>query len=355
VPTIIQVLDGVPPANSAPVRVERVPGTAYSYSGGGYTVLQLLLEDVTGRPLPKLVAEYIFRPAGMIHSTFCPPCRDSSTSLTSMGHSVDRTGTLSAFKGYAFLPGGSTCCEMWTTASDLARFIVAVQKALRGDPGSILSRETAQAMITPIKGGPAGLGFFIQREEKAVYFDHSGGNVGFSAYFIGNAKGGCGYAVTINSDSSSSLTSELTLAVAAAYGWEGIKPLVFKDAAALLDDIKRRRLEMPGDPRISEGGLNRLGYRLLRDGNSDAAIGVFRLNMEFNPRSANCCDSLAEACEGTGDKANALKYYRQALDLLDRFPEPNKEYERNRKATAEKILMLEQKQSGVLGTGQLHK
>jgi len=225
VPTILQVLDGLPPANSAPVRVDRIPGSGYRYSGGGYTVLQLLLEDVTGRPLSKLVTEYVFEPAGMTQSTLCPACDDSSEGQTSMGHSLDADGNVTTFRGYAFLQGGSGCCELWTTSSDLARFIIAIQRALRGDPGSILSSEMARAMLTTEKGGPAGLGFFIKRYGDTVYFNHDGGNIGFSARFIGHPEQGYGFAVMVNSDRAHSLLSELTMAVAGAYGWEGIKPV----------------------------------------------------------------------------------------------------------------------------------
>jgi len=105
VPSILQMLDGLPPANNAPVRVDRIPGSGYRYSGGGYTVLQLLLEDATGRPLPKLVTEYVFEPAGMTRSTLCPACEDSPEGQTSMGHSLDDAGNVTTFRGYAFLQG----------------------------------------------------------------------------------------------------------------------------------------------------------------------------------------------------------------------------------------------------------
>jgi CubicO group peptidase (beta-lactamase class C family) len=341
VPTILQVLDGLPPANNAPVRVDRIPGSGYRYSGGGYTVLQLLLEDVTGRPFSKLVSEYVFEPAGMTRSTICPGCEDSVHRQTSMGHSVDNAGHITTFRGYAFLQGGSGCCELWTTASDLAHFIIAIQRALRGDPGSILSREMAQAMITPQKGGPAGLGFFIMRYGGVPYFNHDGGNIGFSARFIGHPEQGYGFAMMINSDGASSLLSELTMAVAGAYQWEGIKPVFYKDVAAVLDEIRLKRKEAPDDPQYSERGLNGVGYELLRSGYSDAAIEVFRLNLEFYPESANCSDSLAEGYERKGDRANALKYYRRAIELLNQFPDRNKNYEGSQAATLEKILKLE--------------
>jgi CubicO group peptidase (beta-lactamase class C family) len=345
VPTILQVLDGLPPANSAPVRVDRIPGSGYRYSGGGYTVLQLLLEDVTGRPLSKLVTEYVFEPAGMTRSTLCPACDDSPERQTSMGHSLDDAGNVTIFRGYAFLQGGSGCCELWTTSSDLARFIIAIQRALRGDPGSILSSEIARAMLTTEKGGPAGLGLFVRRYGDALYFNHDGGNIGFSARFIGHPERGYGFAVMVNSDSAYSLFSELTMAVAGAYGWEGIKPVYYKDAAALLEEIRLKRKEAPDDPEYSESGLNGMGYALLSLGYQDAAIGVFLLNVEFNPQSANCSDSLAEAYERMGDRTNALKYYHQAIDLLNRFSERNKAYERSRAAAIEKIRKLESEQN----------
>lgn len=340
-PTILQVLDGLPPANNAPVRVDRIPGSGYRYSGGGYTILQLLLEDVTGRPLRELVTEYVFKPAGMTQSTICPSCQDTPEAETSMGHSVDNTGNITAFRGYTFLQGGSGCCELWTTSSDLARFIIAIQKALRGDRGSILTTEMARAMMTPEKGGPTGLGFFPARYGDTVYFNHDGGNIGFSARFLGHPERGYGFAVTVNSDNTSSLLSELTMAVASAYGWEGIKPVFYKDVAALIEEIRIKRKEAAGDPTYSERGLNGLGYKLMSLGYQDAAIAVFLLNLEFYPQSANCSDSLAEGYDHKGDRTNALKYYRQAIELLNRFPEKNKDYERSRAAAVEKIRKLE--------------
>ena len=192
VPTMLQVLDGLPPANSAPIRVDKVPGGSFRYSGGGYTVLQLMLEDVTGRPLAKLAEEYIFKPAGMTRSGLCLGCPPVNTAQVSMGHSVDRDGKLTSFPGYAFLPQGSSCCELWTSTGDLARFVIAFQRALRGDAGAILKKETAQAMVAVDAGNPTGLGFFMRNYGSVHYFSHDGGNIGFSARFIGHPEQGYG-------------------------------------------------------------------------------------------------------------------------------------------------------------------
>ncbi|HEX2251687.1 MAG TPA: serine hydrolase domain-containing protein [Thermoanaerobaculia bacterium] len=64
-PTPLQILDGAAPANSPAVRVDETPGRRYRYSGGGYQVVELLLEEVTGRPFASLLAELVLAPAGI--------------------------------------------------------------------------------------------------------------------------------------------------------------------------------------------------------------------------------------------------------------------------------------------------
>jgi CubicO group peptidase (beta-lactamase class C family) len=64
-PTIQQILDGESPANTAPVRVDILPGSEWRYSGGGYTVMQLLIGDVSGRPFGELLGETVLLPFGM--------------------------------------------------------------------------------------------------------------------------------------------------------------------------------------------------------------------------------------------------------------------------------------------------
>ena len=64
IPTLTQVLDGVPPANSAPITVTVVPGRAYHYSGGGYEIAEALMQDATGKPFARSMQELCSRPPG---------------------------------------------------------------------------------------------------------------------------------------------------------------------------------------------------------------------------------------------------------------------------------------------------
>ncbi len=75
IPNLEQILDGEPPANSPPIRVNAVPGRQFRYSGGGYMIVQQLLEDVTGRPFPEIMQSAVLEPWGMTASTFEHRCQ----------------------------------------------------------------------------------------------------------------------------------------------------------------------------------------------------------------------------------------------------------------------------------------
>ena len=218
VPTILDVLDGEPPANNAPVRVEAKPGWGYKYSGGGYTLLQLLIEEVTGRSLASMAQDLIFGPLEMRHSSIGLPQSEFLIAQVALAHMKDGTTK----RAHVFLEDGSGCCELWTTPSDLGRFMIAIQLALRGEKGLILSPEMAKAMMTPTNSPMMGLGFLLRRYGPAVYFSHSGSNVGFSSWFIAHSEAGYGVVVTTNTNGTSSIALEIMQSVADEYDWEGM-------------------------------------------------------------------------------------------------------------------------------------
>ncbi len=73
IPTLLQLLEGESPARTPPVRIEAIPGTKFAYSNGGYLVLSLLIEDVTGEPFAEYMKRTVLDPIGMKHSTFDSP------------------------------------------------------------------------------------------------------------------------------------------------------------------------------------------------------------------------------------------------------------------------------------------
>jgi CubicO group peptidase (beta-lactamase class C family) len=320
IPTIIEVLDGKPPANSDPIRVDMVPGSAYRYSGGGYTVTQLLIENVTGELMHEVAQREVIEKIEMDYSSFQKPLPSSLAPLTSSAH--DRDGK--PFRGHWYLPQGSVCCGLWTTPVDLAKFAVEIQKSIRGESNRVISQDKAKLMVSASELGPAGLGLFLQGEGENVYFRHTGGNAGFRCGMIAHMDKGYGAALMTNSDNGGQLMIEIVNAIAEVHDWEGFLPDEYESVNAIVEACQEKAKENPADPEISEGRLNGLGYQLLGLGEHDAAIAVFALNVELNSSSANCYDSLAEAYMEKGDTEQAIANFKKALETLDAYPERNK-------------------------------
>ena len=157
VPTVVQVLDGAKPANTKPIRVDFVPGSKWRYSGGGYTVMQQMIVDVTGKPFPRFMREAVLGPLAMKESTFEQPLPAGTAKLTATGYYGDR----SPVKGRWHIYPEMAAAGLWTTPSDLARFAIGVQEALAGKSDQVLSRRMARQMLTDQKDHD-GLGVFLE-------------------------------------------------------------------------------------------------------------------------------------------------------------------------------------------------
>jgi CubicO group peptidase (beta-lactamase class C family) len=219
VPTVEQVLAGSPPANTRPVVVSSRPGSEWRYSGGGTTVAQLLVEEVAGVPFAEFMEATVLAPLGMTSSTYGQPLPGALTARAATGYRTGGDAVVGRFHTYPEMAAAG----LWTTPTDLARWIVAVQRALGGAPG-VISPEMARAMVAR-QVGMHGLGPQLEGEGAELRFLHGGANEGFQGVFAGYAGRGDGVVVMTNSDAGGALASELVLAIGSAYGWPGIAPL----------------------------------------------------------------------------------------------------------------------------------
>jgi CubicO group peptidase (beta-lactamase class C family) len=234
VPTLVQVLDGAKPANTDPIRVDVAPGSLWRYSGGGYTIMQQMVVDVTGQPFPQLMKETVLVPLGMNESTFEQPLPAERARLTATGHYADR----SLVKGKWHIYPEMAAAGLWTTPSDLARFAVGVQAAAAGKSGKTLSRRMAREMLT-VQKNTYGLGFGLGRSGAASRFGHGGRDEGFDALLTACAETGQGAAIMINANDNSRMISRIVEVIAREYHWPGgSSETPAKHAAAVVDPDK---------------------------------------------------------------------------------------------------------------------
>lgn len=220
-PTLQQILDGRKPANSAPVVVKTTPGKQFIYSGGGYVVAQLLMEEATGAQFASIMRDNVLRPLQMNHSTYDQPLPRSSWNDASLGY--DATGN--PIKGGWHVYPDQTAAGLWTTPTDLALFAIELQSDYAGASGGLLSPEMVHTMLTPGLGG-YGLGVDVPTSG-TPRFGHDGANAGFQALLFAYTGGSRqGVAIMTNGNQGYNLASEIRRATAKAYGWPEYLPKV---------------------------------------------------------------------------------------------------------------------------------
>lgn len=200
-PTLIQILNGSPPANSPPIVVVQVPGQAYLYSGGGYVVVQQSLIDRLGEPFATLAKEAVLDPLAMTESTYEQPLPDAELLSASAAH--DANGNILA--GSPNVYPELAAAGLWTTPHDLALFLIEVQLSLGGSSNQLIGTALAAEMLSPPQGSSYGLGLDNVNVGGEQYFGHTGVNVGFQASMLAHKSKGMGAVIMTNGDNGGSV------------------------------------------------------------------------------------------------------------------------------------------------------
>ena len=412
-PTLQEILDGKSPANTPAVRVNLEPSTRFRYSGGGTTILQLMVMDLEGKAFDQIMKTRVLDPLGMSNSTYRQPLPSELRSQATTAHQADG----SVIKGKVHVYPEQAAAGLWTTPTDLSKFAIEVGLSLKGRSNKILRKETVERMLTPFVADNIGLGFFLDKKGTTVYFQHSGGNAGFRCLLMANKEGGYGAVVMVNSDNGQ-VIGEIMRSIAKEYRWESYLPpeqeiipvaesvldrytgrylvnpdrvmmvtragkklmaevtqspaiellpvsertfirrdqsmrytfvvsaegtveemeiqtdagsnkavgiaahrrIPYEDLAAgniveALAAYRAIKRDQPDNVSVSEGRLNSVGYEFLRQKKFREAVGVFSLNAELYPGSANVFDSLGEAYATSGDREGAIRSFRKVLEI----------------------------------------
>ncbi|HWY76997.1 MAG TPA: serine hydrolase domain-containing protein [Verrucomicrobiae bacterium] len=213
-PTLVQVLDGTKPANTSPIRVDIVPGSKWRYSGGGYTVMQQMMIDVTGKPFPEFMQATVLKPFGMDSSTYEQPLPKSLSTNTAAGY---HPGGVPVFGRWHVYPE-MAAAGLWTTASDLARFAIAIEQTLADKTNTVISQSMVRQILTP-QMADDGLGVFLAGKGKTLRFFHDGRDDGFDASMTAFAETGQGAVIMIDANDNVGAIKRIMAAIAKQYDW----------------------------------------------------------------------------------------------------------------------------------------
>ncbi len=220
-PTLIQILKGQAPANSAPVELLSKPGTQWFYSGGGTTILQLLIESMTSASFSDWMKRAILDPLGMKESGFYARLPDDLRARAARGLQYPDTKIADGARAYPELAAAG----LWSTADDLARSVAAVIRGQSVDSAPV-GRALYQQMIHS-QFGPSGLGPMVRSESGAQLFEHEGVNQGFVSRWMGwiqDGKSSGGVAIMTAAQGGEFLIPEILYGIARDQGWPVLNP-----------------------------------------------------------------------------------------------------------------------------------
>ena len=216
-PTIYDTLNGVRPARHGPLRFIAAPGEHYQYSGGGYTLAQLVMTDVAQSPFPDLARQKLLGPMGMHRSTYQNPLPETTTNVAKAHNGWGRPVALP--RGYEAMPE-MAASGLWSSAQEMGTLVSLLIQSYRGDD-KFLPPTATQMMMQPVYPGEHGSGPRIEGEGDEKRFIHGGANNSYRAWIEGHLKTGHGLVILTNSTDGDALYREIRR------GWRAIESQEF--------------------------------------------------------------------------------------------------------------------------------
>jgi CubicO group peptidase (beta-lactamase class C family) len=276
-PTIEAVLEGK--GNTPAVLVDTIPGSIWRYSGGGYTVMEKVVEDVSGLPFEVYMAENMLSPMGMDHSTYAQPLPVSLHAMASAAY--DTEGEL--IEGLWHHYPEQAAAGLWTTPTDLARYCIEIQEILSGKKEGILKQESVRMMLTKHMND-WGLGPSLAWDADSLRFQHGGKNAGFTNQMTAFAHRGSAVIIMTNADNGGKLIGEIMRSVSDYYDWGISLPRMVDTVALPVERLSLLAGRYKLDFQVPEIGDYLIGVDLMNgrlyvaDPNDNDTIGLTALN-----------------------------------------------------------------------------
>ncbi len=216
-PSVLDILKGSAGVNSPAIEVISPPNETLAYSGGGYTLAELALEDIFDDEFSNIMKKWILEPAGMEHSEFTQPLPDSDSILVAKGHTQSGEVIEGGWRNYP----EQAAAGLWSNSIDLAKFLIEIYKGYNGK-SSIFSQSDIKSIISHERDGHV-YGFLLNRSGDDISITHYGGNAGYRTGMTISLTSGKGLVYLINSDNGEVLGNELLLSASQVYNWKQFK------------------------------------------------------------------------------------------------------------------------------------
>lgn len=214
-PTLDEILDGKPPANNPPVRVFYKPGSQYFYSGGAFQVLQKLIEDSTQEAFAYWMNREVLKPLNMDNSIFQCPLNIKKYKNVVPGFLINGSMIQDGWYNYPVAAAGG----LWTTPSDLAKFIIGLSKAYLHTDNQQIAKPIAAQMFQRQKNTDYGFGFVVNGQGRTLNIRKAGHNFGYHSEIIMFPNTGDGAVIMTNSENGEYIINYMIPIIAQQNDW----------------------------------------------------------------------------------------------------------------------------------------
>ncbi|WP_179018535.1 serine hydrolase domain-containing protein [Winogradskyella forsetii] len=302
------------------------PGERFEYSNTGYLVLATIVEKLSGQHFREFLKEQITDPVGMTNTTLYKYQIKADPKMPNrvFGHQLALNQQDLIPNDYNIVNDVRGDGGIFSTLEDLYKWNLALANH------TVISKDYLDEAWTPgtLNNGAQtnyGFGWFIDNESnkpKTVF--HSGGWVGFITFLHNEIETKSGFIILTNNTSNdfgTIISGISNIREGKPYelpktqiAMEMAKRILTEDTSSAISFFQSKKTDTL-NYKISENDLNVLGYRLLNEDELDAALSVFKLNIEEHPNSANPYDSYGDALLMKGDSVKALENFKKCFEM----------------------------------------
>ena len=298
------------------------PGAQFAYSNSGYVLLGVIIEKVTGKTYEAALKEMIFDPLGMTNTGY----DHHGQIIENRASGYEKAGSAYVNADYIDMSIPYAAGSMYSTVEDLLRW----DQALYTD--KVLPKKYMDLMFTPhveAFGMHYGYGWSVgkvplgETGKEQDIITHGGGINGFNT-LISRLTANKELIILLNNTGGANL-NDMSIGINSILNDQPYELPKQSVSAAVVSTIMEKSIpaglkhfeEIKNDSKyhLSEQDMNTEGYRLLRDGQLDAAAAILKLNVDAFPESFNVYDSYGEILLLQGDKEGAIKNYKKSVEL----------------------------------------